>query len=170
MASEAASAAAAFSPGTDGAAAEASSPPRPSSIEMMGVPTSIVWPTSTSRSLTVPAQGMGSSTSDFAVSISRTTSLTFTVSPGATFHSTISASTRPSPGSGRWNILIAIWSQPFSVRERAVDTVEDAVEVGEELLLHPAGRVGDVGPADSDDRRFELVEALLGHLGRDLRR
>src|SRR6478752_3382942 len=167
MASDAPSAGAAFSPGIDGAAAGASSPPRPSSMEMIGVPTSMVWPTSTSRSLTVPAHGMGSSTSDLAVSISSTMSLTLTVSPGETFHSTISASTRPSPGSGRLNVLIAMCRSP-SQYARAVDAVEDPVEVGEELLLHPARRIRDVGAVDADDRRLELVEALLGDLRGDL--
>src|SRR6478735_10725919 len=174
MASEpppAPSAEAAFSPGIDGAAAGASSSAVPSSIVMIGVPTSMVWPTSTRRSLTVPAHGMGSSTSDLAVSISRTMSLTLTVSPGLTRHSTISASTRPSPGSGSLNVRIAMCDSLFrSVRQSAVDAVEDAVEVGEDLLLHPARRVRDVRAADAHDRRLELVEALLGDLGGDLGR
>lgn len=51
---------------------------------MIGVPTSTVFPRGTSSSTTVPACGEGSSTSDLAVSISQTTSLTATVSPGAT--------------------------------------------------------------------------------------
>ena len=68
--------------------------------EMMGVPTSTVCPSSTSRAETVPANGDGSSTSDFAVSISTRTWLMTTVSPALTFHETISASVSPSPTSG----------------------------------------------------------------------
>ena len=49
----------------------------------------------------VPAWGLGSSTRDFAVSISTRIWFTVTASPGATFHETMSASVRPSPGSGR---------------------------------------------------------------------
>src|SRR6188474_1354541 len=119
-------------------------------MEMIGVPTSMVWPTSTSSSLTVPAHGMGSSTSDLAVSTSSTMSLTLTVSPGATFHSTISASTRPSPGSGSLNVRIATIGSLSALvlalvleGQGAVDAVEDPIEVGEEVLLHPARRVGN---------------------------
>jgi hypothetical protein len=70
---------------------------------MIGVPTSTVSPSCTSRSVTVPEYGDGSSTRDFAVSISTITWLTLTASPGPTFHDTISASVRPSPTSGRVN-------------------------------------------------------------------
>ena len=48
---------------------------------MIGVPTSTVAPSATSSPVTTPANGHGSSTSDFAVSISTIGSLTFTVSP-----------------------------------------------------------------------------------------
>jgi hypothetical protein len=85
----------------DGAA-----PPSPVSTVMIGVPTSTVVPSETSSSVTTPANGDGSSTSDLAVSISTTISLTFTVSPGLTFHDTISASVRPSPTSGSLNCFI----------------------------------------------------------------
>ena len=53
--------------------------------------------------MTVPAYGDGSSTSDLAVSISTTMSLTDDLSPTLTFHVTISASVRPSPTSGSLN-------------------------------------------------------------------
>src|SRR5690349_24569363 len=109
---------------------------------MIGVPTATVSPSGTSRSVTVPAYGTGSSTRDLAVSISTTMSLTLTVSPTLTFQVTISASTRPSPGSGRLNCFTRAMESLscLSVRERAVDGVEDAVEVGEELLLEQIGR------------------------------
>src|SRR5450830_545017 len=68
--------------------------------EMIGVPTSTVWPSSTRIAATTPANGDGSSTSDFAVSISTSTWLTTTGSPTLTFQVTISASVSPSPTSG----------------------------------------------------------------------
>ena len=77
---------------------------------MMGVPTSTVCPSSTSSAVTTPANGEGSSTSDFAVSISTMTWLTTIVSPAATFHETISASVRPSPTSGSGNSAFAMSS------------------------------------------------------------
>ena len=55
----------------------------------------------------LPANGLGSSTIDLAVSISTRTSLTLTVSPTATRHVMISASVRPSPTSGSLNSLIS---------------------------------------------------------------
>ncbi len=75
---------------------------------MIAVPTSTVSPSPTSRADTVPANGDGSSTSDLAVSISTSTWLTSTTSPGFTFHDTISASVRPSPTSGSRNSESAI--------------------------------------------------------------
>src|SRR3954453_14156304 len=67
---------------------------------MIGVPTGTVSPSGTCRACTVPAYGEGSSTSDLAVSISTTMSLTLMTSPTLTFQVTISASVRPSPTSG----------------------------------------------------------------------
>src|SRR6478735_12489078 len=93
------------------------------------------------------------------------TSLISIVSPTLTFHATISASVRPSPTSGRRNSDIT----SLSVRERAVDGVEHAVEVGEVLLLDARRRVGRVERADAQDRGLEGVEALLGDPGRELR-
>ena len=68
---------------------------------MIGVPTGTVSPSATRIAVTSPAYGEGSSTSDFAVSISTTTSLMAIWSPTLTFQVTISASVRPSPTSGR---------------------------------------------------------------------
>ena len=70
---------------------------------MIGVPTATVCPGSTSSSPTVPANGDGSSTAAFAVSISTSIWFTATVSPGATRQVTISASVSPSPTSGSRN-------------------------------------------------------------------
>ena len=77
-----------------------------SPILMIGVPTGTVSPSGTSRSSTVPAYGDGSSTSDLAVSISTTMSLTLMTSPTLTFQVTISASVRPSPTSGSLNCFM----------------------------------------------------------------
>ncbi len=85
----------------DGAAA-------PSPIAMIGVPTGTVSPSGTISSCTVPANGDGSSTSDFAVSISTTMSLMATVSPSLTLQVTISASVRPSPTSGSLNSAMGV--------------------------------------------------------------
>ena len=111
----------------------------------------------------MPAYGDGSSTSDLAVSISTTMSLTLMTSPTLTFQVTISASVRPSPTSG------SLYSNDGHLRpQRPVDGVQHAVEVGEPLLLDPCGRVGRVEAADPENRRLEGVEALLGDPGRDL--
>ena len=75
---------------------------------MIGVPTSTVWPSSTSSALTVPAYGLGSSTTALAVSMSTMTWLTVTVSPGLTCQATMSASVRPSPTSGSLNSLFTL--------------------------------------------------------------
>ena len=92
----------------DGASWTVVGAPGAVSTEMIGVPTSTVSPSLTCSSVTRPANGTGSSTSDFAVSTSTTMSLTFTVSPLATRQVTISASVRPSPGSGSRNCWTGI--------------------------------------------------------------
>src|SRR4051794_29441212 len=164
---------------TEGAGADAPpsalSPPPPPvpadasvSTAMIGVPTSTVWPSGTNSSATTPANGVGSSTSDLAVSISTTMSLVRTVSPGLTFQVTISASVSPSPTSGRRNCFTSDMSCPSSVGERAVDGVEHTIEVRQELLLELARRVRQVEPADAQHRRLEVVEAALGQPRRDL--
>jgi len=53
---------------------------------MIGVPTSTVSPSATSRPATTPSNGQGSSTIALAVSISTIVWLTSTRSPGATCH------------------------------------------------------------------------------------
>ena len=83
-----------------GSGGRRAAPRRRSPIEMIGVPTGTVSPSGTSRAVTVPAYGEGSSTSDLAVSISTTMSLISIVSPSLTRQETISASVRPSPTSG----------------------------------------------------------------------
>ena len=75
---------------------------------MIGEPTATVSPSATSSAFTVPAYGVGSSTSDLLVSTSTTMSLILISSPTATRQVMMSASTRPSPGSGSRNSRIAI--------------------------------------------------------------
>ena len=90
---------------------------------MIGVPTATVSPSGTSRPVTVPAYGDGSSTSDLAVSISTTMSLMAMTSPTLTFQVTISASVRPSPTSGSLYSGIGIPSgQKASERSTASST------------------------------------------------
>ena len=87
---------------------------------MIGVPTGTVSPSGTWIATIVPAYGDGSSTSDLAVSISTTMSLTLMTSPTLTFQVTISASVRPSPTSGSLYSLTP--SQYPSVRSTASST------------------------------------------------
>ena len=69
-------------------------------IETRGAPTRTTSPSPPCRRSTTPAQGDGISTSAFAVFTSTKTWFSTTVSPSATRHATISASSRPSPRSG----------------------------------------------------------------------
>src|SRR4051812_16251645 len=154
--------------GATGAAAGAAAPPGSVSARMIGAPTPPGTPSGTSSSVTTPANGDGSSTSDFAVSISTIVSLIRTLSPGRTRQVTISASVRPSPASGRRNRSI-LGTAASSVGQDAIDGVEHAVEAGQVLVLQPAGRVRDVESAHSQHRRLQRVEAALGDARRDLR-
>src|SRR5262245_21197180 len=91
--------------------------------------------------------------------------LIVTVSPGLTCQETMSASVRPSPTSGSLNSLFTLLP---SVAERAVDRVEDPVQVGQVMLFRLRGRVRDREPADPQHRGLQGVEAVLGHPGGDL--
>src|SRR4051794_36627482 len=133
---------------------------------MIGLPTSTVSPSAASSSVTVPANGDGSSTSDLAVSISTRTWFTVTVSPGLTFHWTISASVRPSPTSGSGNSdCVTVCS---SVGQGPVDGLQDAVGIREVDALELGGRERGVEAADPQHRRLERVEGALGDRGGDL--
>src|SRR5688500_14999432 len=116
-----------------------------SPMAMMGVPTGTVLPSSTISAVTTPANGLGSSTIDFAVSMSTRMSLTWTVSPTATRQVTISASVRPSPTSGS---LYSLMQVPLE-RAGGVDGIEDTVDARQEVILDPAGRVRHVVPGDA---------------------
>src|SRR5690348_17122350 len=135
------------------------------SIAMIGVPTSIVSPSPWKIRATLPAHFAGISTAALAVSTSTIGWFNVIMSPSATSHLRISPSVRPSPRSGSGNSLTLLIGLP---PERSVDGVEHAVQVGQELLLGPGGRVGDVEPGHPQHRGLERVEAGLGHPGRDL--
>ena len=75
----------------------------PVSIEMIGVPTGTVSPSSACSAVTTPAYGEGSSTAALTVSTSAIVSFTSTVSPTATVHFRMSPSVSPSPRSGSLN-------------------------------------------------------------------
>src|SRR5262249_31654510 len=132
------------------------------STVMMGEPTSTVTPSSASRAVTTPSKGQGSSTMALAVSISTMVWLTSTVSPGCTCHLTISASVSPAPPSGG---LTCFRSGIGSPAEGSVDGIQDAIEVGQIVVLQPGGRIGGGEPADPQHRSLQGVEALLGDPG-----
>src|SRR6201989_2683299 len=138
----------------------------PTSTAMIGTPTSTVWPSSASSRATVPSHGHGSSTTALAVSISTMIWPSSTVSPGLTCQATMSASVRPSPTSGSLNSLTI--RPASSVAERAVDAVQDPVQVGQVVLLEPGRRVRGGEAADPQHRRLEVIEAPLGDPGGDL--
>src|SRR5258708_2619636 len=73
-----------------------------------------------------------------------------------------SASSSPSPRSGSRKSGIVLL--PLQAR----DGVEDAVGVRQVELLEVRWRVRDVEAGDAQDRRLQVVEALLGQPGGDL--
>ena len=101
---------------------------------MIGTPTLTVWPSSASSRATVPSHGDGSSTTALAVSISTMIWPSSTGSPGLTCQATMLASVRPSPTSGSLNSLSSAILAP-SVAERAVDGVQDPVQIGQVVIL-----------------------------------
>src|ERR1039458_4819708 len=104
---------------------------------------------------------------------------TVTVSPGFTRQVTMSASVSPSPTSGSrnsrrcvapdWVVTDSVITNPLSDIEGAVHGVQHPVQVGQVVVLQPRRRVRGGEAAYPQDRRFQLVEALLGDPGRDLR-
>ena len=132
------------------------------SIVTSGEPTATVSPGWASSSTTVPANGLGSSTTAFSVSTSASTWFKVTVSPAATCQVTISASVRPSPRSGRRKRRASLTARPG-----AVDLVEDAVGVGQEVALELGRRVGRGEAAHPAHRCLEVVEAALRNAGGD---
>src|SRR5215469_2350496 len=80
----------------------------------------------------------------------------------------MSASVRPSPTSGSLNSLSSDM-RALSVAERAVDSIQDPIQVGQVMLLQPGWRIRGGVRAHAQYRSLKAVEALLGHLRRDLR-
>ncbi len=72
-----------------------------------------------------------------------------------------SASFRPSPRSGSRKSGTVVPLQPG-------DRVEDPVDAGQVVVFEHRRRVGDVEAGDPQDRRLQVVEALLGQARGDL--
>src|SRR5690625_1905882 len=131
-------------------------------IVMMGTPTSTVSPSAKSSSTTTPSYGEGSSTSDFAVSISTIAWLTCTSSPGWTSHWTISASVRPSPTSGRRKCCReSVTKYSWLEGKGAVDSVQHPVKVGQVVIFHRGGRIRSVETTHPQHGRIQRVETPL---------
>ena len=64
--------------------------------------------------------------------------------------------------------LLEIRHAGLSVAERAVDGVQDPVQVGKVVLLQPRWRVRSCVAADAQHRRLQVVEAVLLHQRREL--
>src|SRR5580658_4823247 len=126
-----------------------------------GAPTTTVVPGSACRAAMVPANGIGSSTTALAVSTSATTWSMTTWSPTWTRQAMTSASSSPSPRSGSRKSGIVVPLQPGH-------GVEDAVDTRQVVLFELGRRIGDVEAGDPQDRRLQVVEALLGQPGSDL--
>src|SRR6202034_2278216 len=122
----------------------------------------MVLPGLACRAATTPAYGTGTSTTALAVSTSAITSSTATRSPGLTRQAITSASSRPSPRSGSRKSGTAV------LPGQASDGIEDAVGVGQVVVLEVRRRVGDVEAGDAQHGCLEVVEALLGEPGGDL--
>src|SRR5215211_1520261 len=73
----------------------------------------------------------------------------------------MSASTRPSPGSGSRNVCDAM-RPPDSVGQRAVDYIENPIKIRKIILLNAAWRIWDVKTTHPQHRCLQRVEALLG--------
>src|ERR1700677_4171239 len=128
-----------------------------------GAPTVTVVPGAACRTATVPANGIGSSTTALAVSTSATIWSMATWSPTWTRQAMTSASSRPSPRSGsRKSGRIVVPLQPG-------DRVQDPVHAGQMMLFELGRRIGDIKTGNAQYRRQQVVKALLrqpgGHLG-----
>ena len=93
------------------------------------------------------------------------------VSPTVTRQDTISASVRPSPTSGSGTLrCVMCGSFGRSESQRAVDGLENAVDVGEVDVLELGRREGRVERRHAQYRRLQRVERLLGDGRSDLGR
>src|SRR5436305_1816152 len=153
-------------PAAPAAGASAGAPDGSTSNVMIGEPTSTVSPSPWCSAETTPAYGEGISTAAFAVSTSTIGWFSVTSSPGWTNHLRISPSVSPSPRSG--SLKSRNVGMRVLVGERAVDGVQDAIEIGEVVLLDLRRGVRRRVAAHPQNRSLELVEALLGDPGGDL--
>src|SRR5580700_11611874 len=130
-------------------------------MEMSGAPTSTASPEDANNSTTVPAKGLGNSTTAFSVSTSTRTSLSATVSPGATCHATTTASVRPSPRSGSRKLRTSVMAGGTDRPRAGCDRRQ--ARSGAELR----GRVGRGEPTHPANWCLEGVEAVLPDAGSD---
>src|SRR5690606_19501651 len=136
---------------------------------------------------TLPETGEGTSTTALAVSIDTRFSSRRTVSPTLTNHSTMVASGRPSPRSGRWKVFLSAmvssgircsserfayvswWRTPASAGgHRPLRRGDDLLDAGQVLHFQPEQRDVGVVAGDALDRRQQVVHAFLGQARGDL--
>src|SRR5690606_26046013 len=144
-------------------------------------PVLITSPGSPASFSTLPETGEGTSTTALAVSIDTSASSSWMVSPTLTVHSTMVASGRPSPRSGRKKLFLLLMavllvrgrhgalamSVVSARRHRALGRGNDAVDAGQVLHLEAEQRDVGVVAGDALDRREQVVHRLLGQAGGD---
>src|SRR5690606_24189572 len=130
------------------------------------LPVAITSPAAPASLSTLPETGEGTSTTALAVSIETRFSSSRMVSPSLTYHSTMVASGRPSPRSGRRNFLLM--SASLRVGEGALGRGDDLVHAREVLHLQAEQRDVGVVAGDALDRGDQVVHALLGQARGDL--
>src|SRR5690606_6789012 len=131
------------------------------------VPVTITSPGPPASLSTLPETGEGTSTTAFAVSMDTRFSSRRMVSPSLTYHSTMVASGRPSPRSGRRNFLL-IGTASLRVGQGALRRGDDLLHAGEELHLQAEQRDVGVVAGDALDRGDQVVHAFLGQARGDL--
>src|SRR5690606_27906912 len=130
------------------------------------LPVAITSPAAPASLSTLPETGEGTSTTALAVSIETRFSSSRMVSPSLTYHSTMVASGRPSPRSGRRNFLLM--SASLRVGEGALGRRDDLVHAREVLHLQAEQRDVGVVAGDALDRGDQVEHALLGQARGDL--
>src|SRR5690606_18904444 len=161
-------------------------------------PVTTTSPALPARRRTLPDTGEGTSTTALAVSIETSGSSRRMVSPSLTNHSTMVASGRPSPRSGRWKVLVWLMRNTLAglggrgetrragrsgskvprpeprhrqgsvVRDRAARGGDDAIHARQVLHFQPEQRDVRVVAGDALDRRDQVVHRLLGQARGDL--
>src|SRR3546814_2403638 len=105
------------------------------------VPVTMMSPASPASLSTLPETGEGRSTTALAVSIDTRLSSSLMVSPTLTYHSTMVASGRPSPRSGRMNFLL-IGTASLRMGQRAPGRGDDLVHAGQVLHFQAEQQIG----------------------------